>query len=1427
MAKSYKERLEEMQNNVSLTSAIAAYDLNNEPVMVLAEDEENWTWIENSTYLSTKDKPIGKKYEDTNYSTVDSKKNVSVSPEQVNLTQESESQYIPFEMFRYYDGVDLAGSSMKVTIYFVNKDGDFGESDVINFRYNNEKIRFGWVVPVEATLFAGKLKFEIQVIGTSPLGGKYVLKTKPNDELEILESLQGDGKAIVDEGWATNVLQEVKSSATAASNSAENAKTYAQQAQDAKNEINQQINNATETISASVTTLVENNISDTHYNKEETDKAIDDAVGSVDGLANFKSNYDPSTGELSFYNGTELMGEKHTLMTNPTEEWSDNYKGIINRDLVSPVNTKIDNHIASSNEKTSEIEGKIEDLTGKFENYYTNTEVDEKLESIDVSGQFNTLKDEIANEYYKKKETDGKYALQTSLSTLENEVNSNTSNITEISGSIAAINETLSKVNTDPVITYNMTYNDPDDEAENIVKLYEIKNEGKGELETSEVKAQFVITGGSGGSSSSNIIKIDRITPSPYVVTADDKIEIKYKFTGTDSSGDDIGQGSATWKLGSRIIKTENVYTGENTADLTGLLSIGSDQKLTLIIKDDIGTQQQKSWYVSVIDVKLESDFNDTKKYSANEKVDFTYKPYGAVDKTVHIKMDGNEIGTVVSKKSAAGLSTSYSIPAQAHGTHLVEIYMTAEINNNTIESNHILKDIIFYDADSSTPVISCSQQKFTAKQYEATNIIYTVYDPSTENPNVNLKATYQNESGETIVEYDTNIVMSSSTETWQFKTDVVGTHTLTITCGDTVKTLIATVEELGIEVSPTTTGLEFDFNPVGRSNSDENRVWSDKNTDVSMTVSENFDWVNGGYQIDDNGDQYFCVKAGTTATIDYKLFNDDAKANGKEFKVVFKTCNVKKRDTSFISCMDSGIGLDMKVEKAYIYSSNGELFHPYCENDIIEFEFNIKKNESGLPIVLTYEDGTGCRPMIYTEDSSFWQSNPQPIVIGSQFCDIHIYRMKAYSTDLGDKDILNNFIADARNGEEMVNRHKRNQIYKEGKLDAEYLAEMRPDLRVILIEAPWFTNDKSNKVDNTTVTMIYKGGDPILDNWTCTGAKHSGQGTSSNEYGASSRNMDLIMDGDDALFTFSDGSTGKTITLTRDSVPTDYLNIKVNVASTDNANNAQMTMRYNEFNPFKRTAKLKDEKVRDTMEFYNCVIFIRETNPDISTHREFNDCEYHFYDIGNVGDSKKTDDTRVNDKNDPKEFIIEITDYNQALSEFPTGKEDSEGNKIICPESDWKEGNEAYDALYADYKYKEGEFKSFGSDTYEFRYEMKGISTEQREANINAWRAAYKFIVTSDDEKFVKDFDKYFVKDSVFFYYLFTEQYLMPDNRAKNTFTHYGKVWYSTEEANQFKETYGKEIESKYIDDTQAAFNNGYRFDLAFGYDFDRHLSK
>jgi hypothetical protein len=173
-----------------------------------------------------------------------------------------------------------------------------------------------------------------------------------------------------------------------------------------------------------------------------------------------------------------------------------------------------------------------------------------------------------------------------------------------------------------------------------------------------------------------------------------------------------------------------------------------------------------------------------------------------------------------------------------------------------------------------------------------------------------------------------------------------------------------------------------------------------------------------------------------------------------------------------------------MKPQGAKIYGQSGNLELVYSEDDTIEFEFNISKNTDLVPMIMGYEDGVPTRPLVYDSTYNFIQNNPKEITIGSPDCDIYLYRFKVYKVSLTNTEILSNFIADSRDVETMLSRYNRNQIYdKNNKLTAEALAEKCPWLRVYKIEAPHFTNNKSDKVSDTTITQIYKNGDPVLDN--------------------------------------------------------------------------------------------------------------------------------------------------------------------------------------------------------------------------------------------------------------------------------------------------------------------------------------------------------
>ena len=978
-------------------------------------------------------------------------------------------------------------------------------------------------------------------------------------------------------------------------------------------------------------------------------------------------------------------------------------------------------------------------------------------------------------------------------------------------------------------MTYYATYGtetlENGEETENVYTLWEVDKDG---VET--VKSRFVIQGGGGGSGTvATNLKVERITPSPLILTPTDKAEISFSYSSTDSDGETI-DGTYQLKLGTSVVAAGPCIHGTNTIDVTEHVNTGT-QKFTLTVSDEGGSMTVKSWTVQIIDVRIESDFRDSITYPAGQPVAFSYTPYGAIAKTVHIKLDGVELPSATI--STSGILQSYKLPAQTHGAHLLECWITAQVNTVTVETEHIYRDIIWWDEDSTVPVIGCIYRydhygKVTAKQYNTTSIPLYVFDPATASP-VITKAVDGN-----VIAIET---LTGSSTVWPYKTSVTGDHTLTVSCGDTSVTIMMCIVELGINVSPITAGLAFDFDPTNLSNTSADRLWKDPNTGVSMSVSDNFDWLTGGYQLDAEGNQYFRIKAGTRATFSHYLFARDASVYGSEFKLIFRVTNVRKVDTTFLSCVSgqTPVGLQMDAHAAYLMTSatgDAPLYMPYAENDVMEFEINIDPLAGAdSAVIMSYEDGVGYRPLIYDSTHRLYQYAVEaaPIVIGSDDCDVHVYRMKAYTNNLTDSGILANFIADSRDAETMIARYERNQIYDENnELTPESVANARPMLKVVMIDAPYFTADKNELIKYTNIQILHKGGDAVLDNIRLINGYHSGQGTTSNEYGFASRNLNFYgcCDGvwthekvthDPDYITqliFGDGTTitdgtGK-ITLTRTSVPNALFNIKVNVASSEHTNNAKLAARYDRYLPYTPVCKRRDPNAKTTMEFVNCVVFIRENDPDLSKHREFADTGWHFYSLGNLGDSKDTDQTRASDPDDHNEFCVEIEDNPYPNANWPSGVTDTNGKQVYpISAAQWVTGNPAYDSLHNDW-----------GATFSFRYSHPDVTDAEEAANIATFNRFYEWVVTASDEDFVTHLHDWCVPGAFEYFYLFTERYTMTDNRAKNTFWHWGRYYISAAQA----ETMGEKAKWFIIDDAAATINGGYRME-PWDYDNDTSL--
>ena len=1220
------------------------------------------------------------KYHDDKYSSIDELKNITVDSSQINLTQEQNSQYIPFRMPRYYDGIDLM--DMMLQVHYINKDNEENYATPINVSYNDTTIIFGWLIDANVTNVEGDVAFEITATGANERGDNYVWKSRPNGKLNILKSLAGNGMIEPSTDWYTSFVRQMDSKVADATAQAQAAAQSAQDAQQAVANVDQKITNA----ASGIKSEIQNDL-DANYAKKTELNALSDKVKGMDGLANFGVDYDSEANSLTFKNG-EAEIKKITLNSDPSAEWTTAYGKTVDSKVsaaVGPVQTELTAYKASNDKAVQDLKDSVGDLPETLQSSYYNKEATDALLA-------------------KKADTSVIDGIRNDVTQAKNNVSDMQTTVDGLNTAVGEIQGQLKDIGKNAGHEYDITYEDS--------KLTL--------MEDGTPKTQVTIVGGGGsGPAVGSTITIERIGESAITAVAGDPVVVKFRFTSVDSAGDDTGNATGTWYVGNTKVATQTIMQGENSFDITKYLHSGENQ-IRLTVVDSMETTGSKRWTANVVEFYLESSFDDSLFYSG--EVTVRYTPYGSVEKKIDFALDGKSIGGTTT--SVTGRQMTYIIPVQKHGSHLLEISMTAEINGKTVKSNVIKKDIMWVTEGETAPIISCAVTDYETKQYNKVSIEYTVYDPASSTSTVKLAVDGVTES---------TLTVGRTKQTWSFKSANKGKHTLTITCGETVKTISVNVVDLGVVIEPVKTNLMFDFNPSGKTNAGTDRLWTDGQT--GMSVSENFDWVNGGYQLDKDGDTYFCVKAGTRATINYKLFADDAKKLGKNFKLVFNTANVRDYDATVLTCLQGGVGLNIQAQKITLTSAQNTMELPTCEDDFMEFEFNILPDSQYKEMVL-WLDGIPCKVELYDGSDNFTQASPVGITIGSDDCDVLVYRMKSYAMNLSDDEILDNFIADAKNADEMIERYNRNNITDaSGELNPDILAERCPDLRVIKISAPTFTTGKKNEVANTVIQQIYKNGRAVEDNWTANGS-HKGQGTSSDHYGESARNIDINCKGG---FTFGDESTGSVYALTENSVAENYFNIKVNVASSENANNALLADDFNEFNPYIRQARKDNPKVRDTMAFYPCVVFVQETDVENST--VFHDGKWHFYACGDIGNSKKNSDTMGMDPDNHKEVIVEIDNNTDEQTRFLSG--------------DFSQ--ETWD----------------GDHSFEFRYINKACTEKEVQDAKDAWIRVQNWVVNASDEEFKAHFEDYFVMDSALYHYLFTERHTMVDNRAKNVFPH------------------------------------------------------
>lgn len=865
------------------------------------------------------------------------------------------------------------------------------------------------------------------------------------------------------------------------------------------------------------------------------------------------------------------------------------------------------------------------------------------------------------------------------------------------------------------------------------------------------------------------------------------KVDVSFTWSSIED-GISTGNGSVEIKVGSSGKPVSfDVEQGDITFDLGKYLVLG-ENKVTVTISDLYGNGKTFKFTIETVSVSIDSYFGKTNDGSTPESykphkgdIDYTYIPVGRVEKTVYFIVDGKLNGTQTVTQS--GGSETYTIKEYDdkgnqilyHGKHTLEVYFDCVIDGQTVECDHLFYDLICYDEGNSTSIIASGHIEDRVKQYSTIVIPWVAYTDGKENETTQV--TISDNNGKS-----TTQVVDRTVQQYSYKAEVAKDTVISFSVnGVVIKTIPFSVEEYEFKSNAVASDLKLYLNANERSNEDVDiplTKWSYGDIEADL---QNFSFnKSNGWLLDNEGNYILRVSGNARVNIPYNIFTTDILTTGKTIEFEFATRDVLNPDATIISCWDGNKGLKITAQEALLKSEQKSVSRQYKENAHTRVSFTVEKSALNRLFSL-YINGVESNTVQYISGENgddFSQAEPKGISIGSNDCTTDIYCIRVYNSSLTRKQVLANWIADTQNVDERIAREERNDVFDDYGISIDKVEKKNiPYLVITHIK-------KESDADYQPVTSLSqfpqakrKGNEPkryakgyYVDpshperSFTFEDAEIDVQGTSSEGYPKKNYKLKFKKG-----FTINNKHYDK-YALRETSVPTNVFTFKTDYASSEGANNVELVMLYDEVNPERTPPQLIDSRVRQGIEGYPCLMFYSD-----GTYTNFIG-KYNFNnDKGTeevFGFSEGDESWEIKNNNDPADLGAWKSD------DYSNGK--------------WRT---AFEARYPE----EEDDNPFGDEEVanlrRFASWLKSTDTtvvdtkEEKQARIT---------------KFRNEASRYMNVRAMCFNYVFTESFLMVDNRRKNFFP----TMYQAE---------GVWIPLPYDFDTAIGINNN--GELKFGY--------
>ena len=580
--------------------------------------------------------------------------------------------------------------------------------------------------------------------------------------------------------------------------------------------------------------------------------------------------------------------------------------------------------------------------------------------------------------------------------------------------------------------------------------------------------------GGGGGSGNNAVLTLTNENEGKWktkTVPQGSMVFIEVEWSSIEDD-EPTGPGTLTVKLNGRTVQTRDVEQGRVTIKVNDFVTSGTANKINVSVSDVYDNIKTIGFTVNFVEYALTSAFNFSKAYK--DDIDFSYRASGEGDKVMHFFLDGvefltktvstnNREDTIVIPKE----NINYPEDFKWHGDHVFEAFFEVDAGGSTIQSDSLIYDLICYDPEDTTPIISSLFDRDSIMQYSNLEIPYYVFNTTSSTSTVEY---FIDGISQGIYEG----IPQGIEQTWVYRVSDIGNHVFRIQCGETFKEFPVKVEKLNVDVEAETQQMILHLSSENRSNQEPEERRTNWSYEGISAQFENFNWGDiDGWQRDEKNLPVMRVKDDARITIPLKPFNEDFKENGRTFEFEFSTSSVFNYDTELISCYSGNIGFKITAQQALFASSTSVIRSQYKENEHVRISFVISK-ESNNRLIYCYINGIISGIVRYPTTDDFRQLVPVNITIGSNDAIIDIYRIRIYKKDLSRFQMVNNWIADMQDSEELLKQYNLNSIYDNNDLiSLDKVRTHLTQLPYIVIETAT-TTDKKGKLIGHLPT--YKG---------------------------------------------------------------------------------------------------------------------------------------------------------------------------------------------------------------------------------------------------------------------------------------------------------------------------------------------------------------